>query len=83
MLVELDGVQPLQRVVVVGATNRPDTLDTALLRPGRFDRHIYVPPPNAASRASILRIALRKSPHTLTDEQITQLAERRTVGCPC
>ena len=80
LLVELDGVQPLQRVVVVGATNRPDTLDSALLRPGRFDRHIYVPPPDPASRESILRIALRGRPHTLTDEQIHQLANRRTTG---
>ena len=56
LLVELDGVQPLQRVVVVGATNRPDTLDSALLRPGRFDRHIYVPPPDPASRVYVFGV---------------------------
>lgn len=62
LLTELDGVQPLRRVVVVAATNRPDLLDPALLRPGRIDRRVYVPPPDLASRLEILKIALRGVP---------------------
>lgn len=59
---ELDGVQPLRRVVVVAATNRPDLLDPALMRPGRIDRKVYVPPPELASRREILTIATRGVP---------------------
>lgn len=66
LLTELDGVQPLRRVVVVAATNRPDLLDPALLRPGRIDRKVYVPPPDTASRFEILRIALRGMPGEYT-----------------
>ncbi len=66
LLTELDGVQPLRRVVVVAATNRPDLLDPALLRPGRIDRKVYVPPPDTASRSEILRIALRGIPGEYT-----------------
>ena len=62
LLTELDGVQPLRRVIVVAATNRPDLLDPALLRPGRIDRKVYVPPPDTASRREILNIALRGVP---------------------
>jgi transitional endoplasmic reticulum ATPase len=57
LLTELDGAQPLRDVVVVGATNRPELIDPALLRPGRLERLIYVPPPDAAARADILRAA--------------------------
>lgn len=59
---ELDGVQPLRRVVVVAATNRPDLLDPALMRPGRIDRKVYVPPPDLPSRREIVAIALRGVP---------------------
>ena len=48
LLTELDGVEPLRDVVVVGATNRPELIDPALLRPGRLERLVYVPPPDAA-----------------------------------
>lgn len=58
----MDGVQPLRRVVVVAATNRPDLLDPALMRPGRIDRKVYVPPPDLRSRREILAIALRGVP---------------------
>ncbi|CAM9721316.1 unnamed protein product, partial [Phaeothamnion confervicola] len=58
LLTELDGIEPLRRVVVVAATNRPDLLDSALLRPGRLDRLVYVPPPDLGSRTEIFRIAL-------------------------
>jgi transitional endoplasmic reticulum ATPase len=57
LLIELDGAQPLRDVVVVGATNRPELIDPALLRPGRLERLVYVPPPDAAARADILRAA--------------------------
>ena len=51
------------RVVVVCATNRPDLLDDALLRPGRLDRLLFVPPPDLSARLDILRITLRNTPH--------------------
>ncbi len=62
LLTELDGAQPLRDVIVVGATNRPELIDPALLRPGRLERLIYVPPPDAAARADILRAAGRNTP---------------------
>ena len=62
LLTELDGAQPLRDVVVVGATNRPELIDPALLRPGRLERLIYVPPPDAAARADILRAASANTP---------------------
>jgi ATP-dependent Zn protease len=55
LLTELDGIEGLRNVVVVGATNRPDLVDPALLRPGRMGRLVFVPPPDAAARAEILR----------------------------
>jgi transitional endoplasmic reticulum ATPase len=62
LLTELDGVEALRNVVVIGATNRPDLVDPALLRPGRLDRLVYVPPPDADARAEILRAAARTVP---------------------
>ncbi len=62
LLTEMDGIAPLKNVVVIGATNRPDILDPALLRPGRFDRLIYVPPPDARARLEILKVHTRKMP---------------------
>jgi len=62
LLTELDGVESLRNVVVVGATNRPDLVDPALLRPGRMERLVYVPPPDEAGRAEILRAASRTVP---------------------
>jgi transitional endoplasmic reticulum ATPase len=62
LLTELDGVETLRDVVVIGATNRPELLDPALLRPGRLERLVYVPPPDAAARAAILRSAARNTP---------------------
>ena len=62
LLTELDGAQPLRDVVVVGATNRPELIDPALLRPGRLERLVYVPPPDAAARADILRAAAANTP---------------------
>jgi transitional endoplasmic reticulum ATPase len=62
LLTELDGAEPLRDVIVVGATNRPELIDPALLRPGRLERLIYVPPPDAAARAEILRASGRNIP---------------------
>ncbi|MBX8637889.1 MAG: proteasome-activating nucleotidase [Thermoplasmata archaeon] len=60
LLAELDGFNPLGNVKIIAASNRPDILDDALLRPGRFDRIIKVPPPNAEARAEIFRIHANK-----------------------
>lgn len=62
LLTELDGVEPLQDVVVLGATNRPDLIDPALLRPGRLERLVFVPPPDADARGDILRATGRDVP---------------------
>ena len=62
MLTELDGLEILTNVMVIAATNRPDIIDPALLRPGRFDRLLYVPPPDRESRLQILKIHTAKKP---------------------
>lgn len=62
LLTELDGVEPIRGVAVVGATNRPDLVDPALLRPGRLERHVFVEPPDAAARVQILAATARKMP---------------------
>ncbi len=72
-LTEMDGVDELKSVIVVGATNRPDTLDAALLRPGRFDRLLYVPPPDYPARLALIRNQLTDKP-TAEDVSFEQLA---------
>lgn len=62
LLTELDGVTPLGDVTVLAATNRPDRIDRALLRPGRLDRIVYVPLPDQKTREEIFRIKLSKMP---------------------
>jgi transitional endoplasmic reticulum ATPase len=62
LLTELDGVEQLRDVVVIGATNRPDLVDPALLRPGRLEKLVYVPPPDAAARTAILTASVKKVP---------------------
>ena len=62
LLTELDGLEILTNVVVIAATNRPDIVDPALLRPGRFDRLLYVPPPDKNSRMQIIKIHTNKKP---------------------
>lgn len=62
LLTELDGVNPLRDVVVLGATNRPELIDPALLRPGRLERLVFVEPPDAAARRDILRTAGKSVP---------------------
>jgi transitional endoplasmic reticulum ATPase len=67
LLTELDGVEALRNVVVIGATNRPDLVDPALLRPGRLERLVYVPPPDGDARAAILRASAKSVP---LDEEV-------------
>ena len=59
LLNEMDGIEGRERVVIFAATNRPDILDKALIRPGRFDRLVYIPPPDAESREDIFTIVLK------------------------
>src|ERR687890_1434467 len=74
LLTELDGLEILTNVVVIGATNRPDIIDPALLRPGRFERILYVPPPDKDSRLQIIKIHTKKK-HLAQDVNIDQLAD--------
>ncbi|MBM3569601.1 MAG: ATP-dependent metallopeptidase FtsH/Yme1/Tma family protein [Alphaproteobacteria bacterium] len=62
LLVEMDGFEPNDGVILIAATNRPDVLDPALLRPGRFDRQITVPNPDVAGREKILKVHMKKVP---------------------
>ncbi|XP_067125684.1 ATPase family gene 2 protein homolog A-like isoform X2 [Centruroides vittatus] len=74
LLTEIDGMEQLKNVFIVAATNRPDMIDKALLRPGRLDSIIYVPLPDASSRKEILEIKLKKQP-TSSDVDISLLTE--------
>ena len=73
-LTEMDGLEILTNVVVIGATNRPDIIDPALLRPGRFDRILYVSPPDRDSRLQIIKIHTKKKP-LADDVNIEKLAD--------
>jgi len=73
LLTEMDGIQSLENVVVLASTNRPDMLDLALLRPGRFDRLIYVPPPDYEARLEIFKVHTRNMP-LAEDVDLQQLA---------
>jgi transitional endoplasmic reticulum ATPase len=75
LLAEIDGIRTLENVVVIGATNRPDLVDPALLRPGRFDRIIYVPPPDFKARLDIFLIHTRNVP-LAKDVDLEELARR-------
>ena len=75
ILSEMDGLEELQSVVVIGATNRPNLIDPALLRPGRFDELIYVPVPDAAGRRHILAIHTKSMP-LAADVDLDRLADR-------
>ena len=79
MLTEMDGLESLNNVVVIAATNRPDIMDPALLRPGRFDKSIYIGPPDKDSRRSIFGIHTKGRP-LADDVDLDDLAER-TDGC--
>jgi cell division protease FtsH len=77
LLVEMDGFEASVGVIVIAATNRPDVLDPALLRPGRFDRQVVVPLPDIRGREQILKVHMRKVPLS-TDVDASVLAR----GCP-
>ena len=62
ILTEMDGMGAKKNVFIIGATNRPDIIDPAILRPGRLDQLIYIPLPDEKSREAIFRASLRKSP---------------------
>lgn len=75
LLTELDGLEVLSNVIIIAATNRPDIIDAALLRPGRFDRLLYVPPPDKEARIQILKIHTSKKP-LAEDVKIDTLANQ-------
>jgi len=75
LLTSIDGLESLERVVVLAATNRPDILDEALLRTGRFDRLVYVEPPNVEGRLEILKVHSRRMPLD-EDVSLPELAQR-------
>ncbi len=79
LLVEMDGFDGNDGVIVIAATNRPDVLDPALLRPGRFDRQVVVPLPDVRGREQILRVHMKKVP--LADGVRADLLARGTPGC--
>jgi len=78
LLVEMDGFEGSEGVIVIAATNRPDVLDPALLRPGRFDRQVVVPLPDVRGREQILKVHMRKVP--LGDDVQASLIARGTPG---
>ena len=75
LLTEMDGIESLENVVVIGTSNRPDIIDPAILRPGRFDRLIYVPPPDHATRLQIFKIHTKNMP-LARDVELDQMASR-------
>ena len=78
LLVEMDGFEGNEGVIVIAATNRPDVLDPALLRPGRFDRQVVVPLPDVRGRAHILKVHMRKVP--VADNVDAMVIARGTPG---
>ncbi|MSQ19148.1 MAG: ATP-dependent metallopeptidase FtsH/Yme1/Tma family protein [Betaproteobacteria bacterium] len=78
LLVEMDGFEPTAGVIVIAATNRPDVLDPALLRPGRFDRQVVVPLPDIRGREQILLVHMRKVP--LAPDVKAEIIARGTPG---
>lgn len=80
LLTELDGMTPKKNVFVIGATNRPDTLDPAIMRPGRLDQLVYVPLPDEESRLSILTAQLRKTPISEGVKKVLPQLAARTNG---
>jgi transitional endoplasmic reticulum ATPase len=78
LLTEMDGLEELEDVVVVAASNRPDLIDSALLRPGRLDRHVHVPVPDQEARERIFEVHTREKP--LADDVDLEKLARRTEG---
>ena len=77
LLTEMDGIMPLENIIVIAATNRPDIVDPAVLRPGRFDRLIYVPEPDEAARLEIFKIHTKNMP---LSNDVDIKAHRMTKG---
>ena len=77
LLTEMDGIMPLEDIIVIAATNRPDIVDSAVLRPGRFDRLIYVPEPDEAARLEIFKIHTKNMP---LSNDVDIKAHRMTKG---
>ena len=78
LLVEMDGFEGHEGTIVIAATNRPDVLDPALLRPGRFDRQVVVPLPDIRGREQILKVHMRKVP--ISDDVVPSIIARGTPG---
>jgi transitional endoplasmic reticulum ATPase len=78
LLTELDGLEALEDVVVIATSNRPDLIDSALLRPGRLDRHVHVPVPDEAARRAIFEVHTRSKP--LADDVDLDALARKTEG---
>ena len=78
LLVEMDGFEGHEGTIVIAATNRPDVLDPALLRPGRFDRQVVVPLPDIRGREQILKVHMRKVP--IADDVVASIIARGTPG---
>ena len=78
LLVEMDGFEGNEGIIIIAATNRPDVLDPALLRPGRFDRHVVVPLPDIRGREQILKVHMRKAP--VADDVSAGIIARGTPG---
>jgi cell division protease FtsH len=78
ILSEMDGFQPNESVIVIAATNRPDVLDSALLRPGRFDRHVTIDRPTWQGRQAILKVHTRNKP--LADDVDLEAIARKMIG---
>jgi len=74
LLTEIDGLEMIKQVVIIAATNRPDIVDNALLRPGRFDRFVLIPPPDQKSRLKILQIFTKEMP-IAKDVNLKQIAK--------
>ena len=80
ILTELDGLEELKNVVVLAATNRPDMIDPALLRPGRLDRHLYVPPPDEEGRKKIFEVYLGQAHDLLAGDIDVEALVEKTDG---
>ncbi|MGE5455041.1 MAG: ATP-dependent zinc metalloprotease FtsH [Methylocystaceae bacterium] len=78
LLVEMDGFNPNMAIIIMAATNRPDILDPALLRPGRFDRHIVIDRPDVKGREAILRVHMRNKP--IVEDVSVEILAKRTPG---
>ncbi|HJJ32210.1 MAG TPA: CDC48 family AAA ATPase [Methanocorpusculum sp.] len=79
-LTELDGLEELKNVIIIGATNRPDMIDPALMRPGRLEQHIFVPPPDAEGRKQILEVYLKGVKEMISEDVDVEKLVSATEG---